>query len=90
MDYPPLNVVDQESNIFSYYGMIFNVFHGNYECNQRYDDGKLSKHLCDLTPSPSTTTLFKYKEPNHIKIQYPFGNPKFIGMIAGGTNISSY
>lgn len=47
----------------------------------------------ELTP-PSITTVtsaavvsFKHIPPN-VKIQHPFGNPSFIGMIAGGTGIT--
>lgn len=53
-----------------------------------YPDGKMSSYLTSLTPSTSEVSVSFKHIPFNIKIQYPFGNPKFIGMIAGGTGIT--
>jgi len=47
----------------------------------------MSSYLTSLKPSPESLVSFKHI-PFNVKIQYPFGNPKFIGMIAGGTGIT--
>jgi len=47
----------------------------------------MSSYLTSLQPSPQTLVSFKHI-PVNVKIQYPFGRPKFIGMIAGGTGIT--
>lgn len=53
-----------------------------------YPDGKMSSYITSLEPSPSQMAVsFMHIAPN-VKIQYPFGKPKFIGMIAGGTGIT--
>jgi len=53
-----------------------------------YPDGKMSSYMTSLTPSTSEMSVsFKHISFN-VKIQYPFGSPKFIGMIAGGTGIT--
>lgn len=53
-----------------------------------YAEGKASSAMTSLTPSPDETSVsFKHIAFN-VKIQHPYGNPKFVGMIAGGTGIS--
>lgn len=53
-----------------------------------YAEGKASSAMTSLSPSPEETSVsFKHISFN-VKIQHPYGNPKFIGMIAGGTGIS--
>jgi len=53
-----------------------------------YPDGKMSSKITSLTPSSEETSVsFKHISFN-VKIQHPFGNPKFVGMIAGGTGIT--
>jgi cytochrome-b5 reductase len=47
----------------------------------------MSSYLTSLQPSPQTLVSFKHI-PVNVKIQYPFGRPKFIGLIAGGTGIT--
>lgn len=53
-----------------------------------YDGGKMSSKITALTPSPEETSVsFKHISFN-VKIQHPYDNPSFIGMIAGGTGIT--
>ena len=47
----------------------------------------MSSYLTSLQPSPQTLVSFKHI-PINVKIQYPFGRPKFIGLISGGTGIT--
>lgn len=44
--------------------------------------------MTSLTPSASEVSVSFKHIPFNVKIQYPFGSPKFIGMIAGGTGIT--
>jgi len=53
-----------------------------------YPDGKMSSHITSLEPSPTQMSISFMHIPFNMKIQYPFGNPTFIGMIAGGTGIA--
>ena len=48
----------------------------------------MSSYMTSLTPSASEVSVSFKHIPFNIKIQYPFGSPKFIGMIAGGTGIT--
>lgn len=53
-----------------------------------YAEGKASSAMTSLNPSTEETSVsFKHISFN-VKIQHPYDNPKFIGMIAGGTGIS--
>jgi len=54
---------------------------------KKYPDGKMSSFLSDLKPSEDKVVAFKHI-PFNIKIQYPFGSPKTIVMLAGGTGIT--
>ena len=47
----------------------------------------MSSYLTSLQPSPNTLVSFKHI-PMNVKIQYPFGRPKFICFIAGGSGIT--
>jgi len=51
-----------------------------------YPDGKASSAITSLEVG-SNKVSFLHIPPN-VKIQYPFDQPKFIGMIAGGTGIT--
>ena len=52
---------------------------------QKYDNGKMSSYLKSLTPSTEAKPVSFKHIPFNVKIQYPFNNTKFVGMIAGGT-----
>lgn len=57
---------------------------------RKYPNGKMSSFLADLKPSKeeeSAVVGFKHI-PFNVKIQYPFGSPKTLVMIAGGTGIT--
>jgi 2-polyprenylphenol hydroxylase and related flavodoxin oxidoreductases len=58
---------------------------------RKYPNGKMSSFLADLKPSKeeeeSVMVGFKHI-PFNVKIQYPFGSPKTLVMIAGGTGIT--
>mmetsp|Transcript_217 Transcript_217/g.342 ORF Transcript_217/g.342 Transcript_217/m.342 type:complete len:346 (-) Transcript_217:32-1069(-) len=54
---------------------------------RKYPDGKMSSYLADLKPSKEGVVGFKHI-PFNVKIQYPFGSPKTLVMIAGGTGIT--
>ena len=59
----------------------WNNMTGTFQC---YAEGKASLAMTSLSPSPDETSVsFKHISFN-VKIQHPYGNPKFIGMIAGG------
>lgn len=55
---------------------------------KKYESGTMSKYLTELTPSTTEQPVSFKHIPFNVKIQYPFNNTKFIGMIAGGTGIT--
>jgi cytochrome-b5 reductase len=54
---------------------------------RKYPQGKMSSFLANLKPSDEAVVGFKHI-PFNVKIQYPFGSPKTLVMIAGGTGIT--
>ncbi len=54
---------------------------------KKYEGGKMSTFLGNLSPSEEAKVAFKHI-PFNVKIQYPFKSPKTIIMIAGGTGIT--
>lgn len=55
---------------------------------KKYDNGKMSSYLKNLTPSTESKPVSFKHIPFNVKIQYPFDNTKVVGMIAGGTGIT--
>jgi len=80
---------EDEMTIRPYTPISTNAMIGSFDLLiKAYPDGKLSKSITSLTPSADETPVsFKHIKFN-VKVQHPYGNPKFIGMIAGGTGIS--
>jgi len=81
--------VDGELAVRPYTPISTNAQIGSFDLLiKSYTKGNVSKAMTSLTPSPEETPVsFKHIKFN-VKVQHPYGSPKFIGMIAGGTGIS--
>jgi len=80
---------EEEMTVRPYTPISTNAMIGTFDLLiKSYAEGKASSAMTGLSPSPEETAVsFKHISFN-VKIQHPYDNPKFIGMIAGGTGIS--
>jgi len=80
--------IDGEMVVRPYTPISTNADTGSFDLLiKKYPDGEMSSYLAGLSPSDEKVVAFKHI-PFNVKIQYPFGSPKFIAMLAGGTGIT--
>lgn len=80
---------EEEMVVRPYTPISTNAMTGSFDLLVKvYPDGKMGNYMKNLEPSPTEKPIsFKHIEFN-VKTQYPFNNPKFVGILAGGTGVT--